>query len=107
MITPFTIRTDPAALDDLAERLRRWRAPNQLAGSGWERGTELGYLRDLVEHWSGTYDWRAHEARLNRFDQATTEIEGQPCDNTIGMAAAWGERTWRECTRWPSISVVA
>jgi len=77
MITPFTIRTDPAALDDLAERLRRWRAPNQLAGSGWERGTELGYLRELVEHWSGAYDWRAHEARLNRFDQATTEIEGQ------------------------------
>jgi epoxide hydrolase len=44
---------------------------------GWERGVPLSYVKDLVERWRTTYDWREHEARLNKYPQFTTEIEGQ------------------------------
>ncbi|MFD2357338.1 epoxide hydrolase [Nonomuraea ferruginea] len=30
-----------------------------------------------MEYWAGAYDWRAQEAKLNRFPQFTTEIDGQ------------------------------
>ncbi len=43
---------------------------------GWDYGTPLGYLRELVEYWRTVYDWREHESRLNELPQFTTAIDG-------------------------------
>lgn len=76
-IKPFEINIPQEALDDLRERLTRTRWPEQLPGSGWERGVPLDYLKDLAEYWRGSYDWRKHEARLNEYPQFSTTIDGQ------------------------------
>lgn len=76
-ITPFRIDVPQADLDDLHDRLSRTRWPRELPGVGWERGTPVGYLRGLAEHWRDGYDWREHEKRLNGFPQFTTVIDGQ------------------------------
>jgi microsomal epoxide hydrolase len=60
----------------LRDRLARTRWPDQLEGAGWEYGTELDYLRGLCDYWRNTFDWRAQEAKLNAFDQFTTEVGG-------------------------------
>lgn len=75
-ITSYRIDVPQAVLDDLHERLARARFPEQLPDAGWDYGTELGYLQDLVAYWRDEYDWRAREARMNSFDQFTTEIDG-------------------------------
>jgi pimeloyl-ACP methyl ester carboxylesterase len=54
---------DDAALEDLRRRLRATRLLDGVPG-GWERGTEPGYLAELVEYWAEQYDWRAAEARI-------------------------------------------
>jgi microsomal epoxide hydrolase len=66
-IRPFTITIPQAVLDDLHERLARVRWPGADADPGWEYGTSLSYLQELVTDWQHTYDWRTHEARLNTF----------------------------------------
>jgi hypothetical protein len=33
-------------------------------------------MQDVCRYWRDGYDWRAQEARLNRFDQFITEIDG-------------------------------
>ena len=39
-------------VDDFAARcLEHTRFPNEIDGIGWEQGTDLGYLRELVTHW--------------------------------------------------------
>jgi epoxide hydrolase len=76
-IQPFKVNIPQADLDDLRERLARTRWPGELPGIGWSRGVPLGYLQELAEYWRSSYDWRAHEARLNAFPQFTTEIDGQ------------------------------
>src|SRR4029450_11831956 len=68
-LTPFTIRIPDATLADLRERLDRVRWPDEIPGAGWQYGTDLTYLRPLVEYWRTQYDWRVHEARLNAFQQ--------------------------------------
>jgi epoxide hydrolase len=73
----FRIHVEQAVLDDLRARLSRTRFPDQIDGTGWERGVPAGYLRELVDHWMGAYDWRAEEARLNRFDHFRTTVDGQ------------------------------
>jgi pimeloyl-ACP methyl ester carboxylesterase len=76
-IERFRIRVDDATLDDLRLRLARTRFPDQIAGTGWEYGTPIAYVRDLVEHWRDRYDWRAEEARLNQLDHFRTTIDDQ------------------------------
>jgi pimeloyl-ACP methyl ester carboxylesterase len=34
-------------------------------------------VRGLVDYWRDTYDWRAHEARLNELEHFRTSIDGQ------------------------------
>ena len=77
-IDPFDIRVEDAVLDDLRARLANTRFPDQIEGTGWERGTPAAYLAELVAYWRDTYDWRAHEARMNALDHFRTEIDGQP-----------------------------
>jgi pimeloyl-ACP methyl ester carboxylesterase len=58
-------------LDDLRARLTRTRFGDGVPG-GWERGTERGYLADLVGYWADGYDWRAAEAGLLALPWART-----------------------------------
>jgi pimeloyl-ACP methyl ester carboxylesterase len=76
-IARFEIRVPDEVLADLRERLARARWPEPLEDPDWAYGVEQGYLRDLARTWAEVYDWRRHEAELNRFAQFTTEIEGQ------------------------------
>jgi epoxide hydrolase len=75
-VVPFTIRVDDAVLADLKERLARTRFPGELKGGGWEYGTNLQYLKELVAYWKDRYDWRAQERKLNALPQFTTVIDG-------------------------------
>ena len=64
-MTPFTVAVPDDVLDDLRHRLLRTRWPAEVAGVGWDRGTDPAYLRDLVAYWADGFDWRAQEASLN------------------------------------------
>ena len=73
---PFRIQVSDEVLADLRARLARVRWPDEVPGGGWEYGADLGYMQALVEHWRERYDWRAHEARLNRLRQLTVDVGG-------------------------------
>ena len=73
-VRPFTIDVPDAVLDDLRDRLRRARLPDELDDAGWDYGMPLGYLSELVAYWRDEFDWRAQEAALNAFDQYKTRI---------------------------------
>ncbi len=75
-ITPFRIEIPEADLDDLRRRLRRTRWPEPATVDDWSQGIPLEYLRELCDYWLERYDWRSSEARLNRFPQFRTEIDG-------------------------------
>ncbi len=74
--TPFRIAAPDELLDDLQQRLARTRFPGEVAGSGWDYGTNLAYLRELVDYWRDRFDWRAAEASLNAMPQFTAKVRG-------------------------------
>ena len=51
-------------LDDLRARLLAYRPVADTRTPGWDRGTERGYLAELVRYWAEEYDWRPHEQRI-------------------------------------------
>lgn len=75
-IEPYKIEVSDEVLNDLRERLARTRFPGEVPNTGWEYGTNLAYLKQLVEYWRTRYDWRQHEAALNRFNHFKTRING-------------------------------
>jgi len=75
---PFSISIPDATLSDLRDRLARTRFPRDFGNSNWEYGTNLAYLKELINYWLDRYDWRHHEREMNSFANYRTEIEGVP-----------------------------
>jgi microsomal epoxide hydrolase len=76
-IAPFRVSVSDAEIADLRARLDRTRWPDQLPGSGWGYGTDGDYLRRLCEYWRDRFDWRAFEARFNRFPHYVADADGE------------------------------
>ncbi len=72
----FRLHVPDAVIADLRERLSRTRFPDQAPGEPWAYGTDLAYMRSLVDHWHDDFDWRAQEARLNSFPQYKIHLHG-------------------------------
>ncbi|OME90788.1 MULTISPECIES: epoxide hydrolase family protein [Paenibacillus] len=75
-IERFHIHVSDEILDDLKYRLHHIRWPDQVENAGWERGTEISYLKSLVSYWKDHYDWRAQESKLNHLSQFCCNIDG-------------------------------
>jgi pimeloyl-ACP methyl ester carboxylesterase len=75
-VSPFTIGVPQATLDDLHERLNRTRWPSAAPVGGWSQGTNIAYLRSLIDYWRDGFDWRRQERRMNNLPQFCTEIDG-------------------------------
>jgi pimeloyl-ACP methyl ester carboxylesterase len=73
-VEPFRLHVPDTATADLRERLSRTRFPDQAPGEPWAYGTNVDYLRELVEYWRSGFDWRAQEARLNALPQYKTAL---------------------------------
>ena len=75
-VRPFTIDVEDSVLDDLRQRLAGTRWPDEMPNSGWDYGSNLGYVKELVEYWRTEFDWRAQEAKLNAFSHFKSEVDG-------------------------------
>ncbi|MGD0120446.1 MAG: epoxide hydrolase N-terminal domain-containing protein, partial [Candidatus Binatus sp.] len=50
-IEPFRVAVSDEVLADLRARLDHARFPDEVPDTGWEYGTNLGYLKELVAYW--------------------------------------------------------
>lgn len=105
--TPNSIRTfridiAESDVDDLRRRITDARWPRDLQTSGWERGIPTSYLRPLAEYWRDGFDWRAHEAQLNRLPQFVTDVDGQQIHFVHVRSTVPGARPLLLLHGWPS-----
>ena len=75
-VKDFKIEVDDKVLDDLQRRLGTIRWPDQIPNSGWDYGSNLDYLKELVDYWRSGFDWRAQEAKLNVFHHFKSRVDG-------------------------------
>lgn len=66
-IQPFSPPFSQASLDDLRERLSRTRWVDEIAGSGWQYGFNLEFLKDVCRYWRDEFDWKAQVEALRSF----------------------------------------
>lgn len=66
-IHPFKINVADTTLDWIRARVAAFPWHEMPVDGGWEYGANLEYMRELCAYWLAHYDWRKHEARINRF----------------------------------------
>lgn len=75
-LKPFRLAIGAEDVAALRERLTKARWPVEVEPGNWERGVPGDYLRQLANRWA-SFDWSAHEQRINRFEQVLFTHEGQ------------------------------
>jgi len=75
-VQPFKIDIPDSVLEDLQSRLERTRWPDEMPGTEWDYGSNLDYVKELVEYWRTKFDWRAQEKLINSFAHFKTEVDG-------------------------------
>jgi len=73
---PFEIAISDDVLEDLRRRLQHTRWPDEMPDTGWEYGSNLDYIKELIEYWRTDFDWRAQERKLNAFHHYKTDVDG-------------------------------
>ena len=75
-IRPFRFHASDEALTDLRRRIEATHWPEKETVADESQGVPLAMMRELASHWTSDYDWRKAEAKLNRYPQFITNIDG-------------------------------
>ena len=75
---PFRIDIPEAELASLRARLRATRWPADPGNPDGRYGATRELMTDLVGYWAESYDWRAVEAQMNRYEHFVVELDGIP-----------------------------
>ena len=75
-VRPFTVSFPEEALADLRRRIAATRWPTTELVADRSQGVQLATLQALTRYWTGNYDWRKCETKLNALPQFITEIDG-------------------------------
>ena len=68
MIKKIEIQVGQSFLDDLKQRLKLTRWPDEIENSSWTYGASLAYMKELADYWTNYFDWRKTESEINRYD---------------------------------------
>lgn len=65
-IEPFTPPFSASAWQDLRNRLRQTRWPDEIADAGWANGTDLQFIKSLCRYWAEDFNWQAQLDRVSQ-----------------------------------------
>ncbi len=75
-IRSFKISIPQAKLDELKRRIAETRFPDKETVEDESQGIQLAQLKELIDYWGNSYNWRKLENRLNALPQFVTKIDG-------------------------------
>jgi pimeloyl-ACP methyl ester carboxylesterase len=75
-IHPFRIDVPDETLDRIRTRVAEYPWHEMPDDGGWAYGTNLDYMKEFCAYWVDEFDWRKHEAEINRFSHYIAEVDG-------------------------------
>ena len=75
MIKPFKINIPDKTLVEIYTKVKNYPWHEMPDDGGWKYGSNLDYMREISNFWVNDFDWRKHEAEINRFSNFTTIVD--------------------------------
>ena len=76
MIKPFKINISNKILEEINTKVKNYPWHEMPDDGGWKYGSNLDYMKEISSYWIKDFDWRKHEAEINKFSNFTTTVEG-------------------------------
>jgi len=73
---PFNLSVPDETLADIRARVLAYPWHEMPDDGGWDYGTNLDYLQEFCKYWTTAFDWRAQEAKINRFSHFKVPVDG-------------------------------
>lgn len=99
--TPFRIAVEQDKLDYIHKRLADYKWYPAPVDDNWQYGMKTSVLRDIVDYWLMSYDWRAAEDTLNRFPHFKANVDGIDIHFVHVVGEAQGQRPILITHGWP------
>ena len=75
-IRPFHLHVPDETLAHIRARVAAYTWHEMPDDGGWAYGTNLAYMKEFCTYWVEQYDWRQHEAAINRFAHFKAPVHG-------------------------------
>ena len=75
MIKPFKINIPDKELEKIYTKVKNYPWHEMPDDGGWEYGTNFDYMKEISNYWVKSFDWRKHEAEINKFSNFKTNID--------------------------------
>ena len=75
MIKPFKLNIPEKTLQEIYTKVKNYQWHEMPEDGGWKYGSNLDYMKEISSYWIKDFDWRKHEAEINKFSNFTTVVE--------------------------------
>jgi len=75
MIKPFKLNIPDKALQEIYTKVKNYPWHEMPDDGGWKYGSNLDYMKEISSYWIKDFDWRKHEAEINKFSNFITIVD--------------------------------
>ena len=75
MIKPFKVDISDNELQEIYTKVKNYPWHEMPDDGGWGYGTNLEYMKEISNYWVKDFDWRKHEAEINKFSNFKTNVD--------------------------------
>ena len=76
MTKQFKLKVSNDILKEINFKVKNYPWHEMPNDGGWAYGTNLDYIKEFSSYWVNKFDWKKHEAEINKFSNFTTDVNG-------------------------------
>ncbi|MCG8639949.1 MAG: epoxide hydrolase [Desulfobacterales bacterium] len=77
MIDHFEVHIPASRVEDVIERVQKYKPPRLCANAGWSLGVDSEFFKNLIAYWKDGYNWQNCEECLAGYVHRITHINGR------------------------------
>jgi len=75
MIKPFKLNIPDKTLQEIYTKVKNYPWHEMPDDGGWKYGSNLEYMKEISSYWVKDFDWRKHEAEINKFSNFKSVVD--------------------------------
>ena len=75
MIKPFKVNVSDDILKEINNKVKNYPWHEMPKDGGWNYGTNLDYMKEISNYWITKFNWKKHEAEINKFSNFKTIVD--------------------------------